>query len=36
MWIVTMWRLMIEMWAALPECNCANDQGRKECKCRKR
>jgi hypothetical protein len=36
MWMMTMVRLMWEMWAMAPECNCSSEQGRKECKCHKR
>lgn len=35
MWILTIWRLWIEVWTE-PGCSGPCQQGRKECKCRKR
>lgn len=36
MWILTIWRLVWEMWAAAPGCSSACNQGRKECSCNRR
>jgi hypothetical protein len=35
MWLMTMWRLMLEIWT-VPSCDGACNQGRKECRCRKK